>query len=180
MIFGETGNVKNPLGPAQGRMPAFSPRNLGMRIPRTMDRVVPEFQQMPIEAWGSRWGNLRVHPNGNTTTRQRAGGLGFSWDDVWSTTKSVGGDILTSIPGAAGQAVEKVVIEKTTPIAQQIVAAKTTRVLKKGNVALMLVGGGALGGFVAGGSWRRRAVGAIVVGGVATLVGWKIGWLADV
>jgi hypothetical protein len=178
MIFGETtGNVMNPAS-AQGRMPAFSPRDLSMRIPRTMDRVVPEYRQMPIEAWGSRWGNLRIHPNGNITTR--AGGLGLDWEDVLSTGKTVIGDIIKSIPGAAGQAVEKVIIEKTTPIAQQIATAKTTRVLKKGNVALMLVGGGVLGGFVAGGSWRRRAVGAIVVGGVATLVGWKIGWLADV
>jgi len=179
MIFGEdTGNVQNPMGPAWGRMPTRSRRNLCMRIPRTMDRVVPEFQQMPIEAWGSRWGNLRVSPNGVITTRQ--GGLGLDWEDVWSTGKDVTGDIIKNIPGAAGQAGEKVIIEKTTPLAQQIVAAKTTRVLKKGNVALMLVGGGVLGGFVAGGSWRRRAVGAIVVGGVATLVGWKIGWLADV
>jgi len=42
MIFGEdTGNVQNPMGPAWGRMPTRSRRNLCMRIPRTMDRVVP-------------------------------------------------------------------------------------------------------------------------------------------
>lgn len=176
MIFGEdTGNVLNPAV-AQGRMPNFSPRNLRMLIPRTMDRVVPEYQQMPIEAWGSRWGNLRINPNGIITTR--AGGLGL-FDEIWSTAKKVGGEIITSVPGAAAKAVEKVVVEKTTPIAQKIATAKTTRVLKKGNVALMLIGGGALGAFVAGGSWQRRAVGAVLVGGVATLAGWQIGWLAD-
>jgi hypothetical protein len=107
------------------------------------------------------------------------GDFGLDYSQILQTGKQVGLDILKSIPGAAGSAVEKVIVEKTTPVAQGIVQAKTQRVIKKGNVALFLVGGATLGALVAGGDWRRRSVGGIIVGTAATLVGWKIGWLED-
>jgi F0F1-type ATP synthase assembly protein I len=106
-------------------------------------------------------------------------GLGLDYGSIWSTTKSVGTDILKSLPGAVTASVEKTVTEKVTPIAQQMVEAKTQSVIKKGNVALFLVGGVTLGALLAGGSWQRRAVGGAILGATATAVGWQIGWLTD-
>ncbi len=98
---------------------------------------------------------------------------------VYQTAKTVGADIIKTVPGAVTSAVTKTVVEKTTPIAQQYVEAKTQRVIKKGNVALFLVGGGTAGALLAGGSWQRRAVGGTILGIAGLLVGWKIGWLED-
>jgi hypothetical protein len=108
-----------------------------------------------------------------------SGRLGFDYGDLWSTVKNTTVDIVKALPGATQAAVEKTVTEKVTPLAQKAVQAKTENVLKKGNVAMMLLGGAALGALVAGGGWQRRTVGGLVVGAAATAVGWKIGWLED-
>src|SRR5512143_1840941 len=98
---------------------------------------------------------------------------GFSWSKVWDAAKGTTIDIVKSIPGAATGAVQKTIVEKVTPLAQQVATAKTERVLNKGNVALMLVGGGALGALLAGGSWQRRAIGAATLATAGFAVGWQ-------
>jgi hypothetical protein len=107
------------------------------------------------------------------------GDLGVDWSAAWNTAVSTTEDIVKSLPGAVTAAAEQTVANKVTPIAQQMVAAKTQSVISKGNVAMYMVGGGALGALVAGGDWRRRTIGGIVIAAAATAVAWQIGWLAD-
>jgi hypothetical protein len=107
------------------------------------------------------------------------GDLGIDWSAAWDTAVSTTEDIAKSLPGALKTAAEKTVSSKVTPIAQQMIEAKTQSVIKAGNVAMFLVGGAVLGALVAGGSWQRRAVGGTIIGVAATAVGWQIGWLAD-
>jgi hypothetical protein len=107
------------------------------------------------------------------------GGLGTDWSAGWDTAVKTVTDIVTSTPTALVNAATQNATNKLMPIAQKAVEAKTQSVIKKGNVAMFMVGGGVLGMLVAGGSWQRRAVGAAAVAVAATAVGWQIGWLAD-
>jgi hypothetical protein len=106
-------------------------------------------------------------------------GLGTDYGQIWDTAVGVGTDIVKALPGAVQSAAAKTVTDKLTPIAQRAVDAKAQNVIKKGNVAMFMVGGGVLGALVAGGSWQRRAFGGVAIAAAATAVGWQIGWLAD-
>jgi uncharacterized protein (DUF697 family) len=110
-------------------------------------------------------------------------GTGFfggpDYGQIWNTAVGVGTDIVKALPGAVQAAAAKTVTDKLTPIAQQAVQNKTQSVIKKGNVAMFMVGGGVLGALIAGGSWQRRTFGGVVIAAAATAVGWQIGWLAD-
>jgi hypothetical protein len=107
------------------------------------------------------------------------GGLGTDYGQIWDTAVGVGTDIVQALPGAVQSAAVKTVTDKLTPIAQKAVEAKTQTVIKKGNVAMFMVGGGVLGALIAGGSWQRRAFGGAILAAASTAVGWQIGWLAD-
>ena len=107
------------------------------------------------------------------------GDLGIDWSAAWDTAVGAAKGIAKNLPGAVVTAAEGTVTDQLTPIAQRAAEAKTQSVIKKGNVAMMMVGGGVLGALVAGGSWQRRAVGGTIIGVAATVVGWQIGWLAD-
>ena len=106
-------------------------------------------------------------------------GLGTDWTSVANTVWDTAKDIVTSTPNALVNAATQNATNKLLPIAQQAVDAKAQTVIKKGNVAMFMLGGGALGALVAGGDWRRRTIGGIIIASAATAVGWQIGWLAD-
>jgi len=112
-----------------------------------------------------------------------AGNLGIDYGSLWRSVKSAAGEIYKELPGAVAHTVEKAVTQKAekvaTPVLEQIAKEKTQRVLSKGNVALFAAGGVLLGALVAGGDWKRRAVGAGVVGLVGALVGTKIGFIYE-
>jgi len=107
------------------------------------------------------------------------GNLGTDWTSVANTIVDTATDIVKSTPGALVTAATQNATNKLMPIAQRAVDAKAQSVIKKGNVAMFMVGGGVLGALVAGGSWQRRTVGGLIIAAASTAVGWQIGWLAD-
>ena len=112
-----------------------------------------------------------------------SGDLGLSLDDLtsaWNTVSSTVSTFATKdLPTAIQAAAIKKATDAATPYAQQIVAAKAQRVISKGNIALFTGVGILAGVLIAGGSWKRRAVGGGVAGALGALAGLKIGILTD-
>ena len=114
--------------------------------------------------------------------------LGIDWGALYQSAKTGGMDLLTKdLPAAA----ERAVVAKTqsiiTPVATQLAVEKANKAVNKGKVALITgIGGGVgllMGALIAGGSWKRRAVGGVVAGsvlaGAGALASFKIGLLTD-
>jgi hypothetical protein len=107
------------------------------------------------------------------------GDLGVDWTAAWNTAVDTATSIVKTTPKAVVDAATQNAASKLIPIAQKAIDDKAQSVIKKGNVAMFMLGGGALGAIVAGGSWQRRTVGGLIIAAAATAAGWQIGWLAD-
>jgi hypothetical protein len=106
--------------------------------------------------------------------------LGIDYGALWTAAKQGAVDLVTKdLPAAAQKAVVAKAQSVAQPVVQQVVQAKAERAVSKGNVALFALGGVAIGALIAGGSWKRRAVGGGVVGALGALAGFKIGLLTD-
>jgi len=103
-------------------------------------------------------------------------GLGFDYGALWSSVKQAGADLITKeLPAAAQTAVEKQVSKVATPIVQQQAQKTAATAYSKGSVAAFAAGGALLGAVIAGGTWKRRAVGGVVLGAAGAFVGFKFG-----
>lgn len=99
---------------------------------------------------------------------------------IWSDVKEKGKElVLEDLPNAAIRTVTGKASEVVTPVVQSVTAKKAEHVISKGNVVLMAGVGLLAGGLIAGGSWRRRAVGGGVGGILGALAGFKIGLVSD-
>jgi hypothetical protein len=109
-----------------------------------------------------------------------ANGLGIDFSALWKSAKEAGTELITkTLPEAAEKAVSAQAQKVAAPVIQQMAQEKATRVLSKGKVALMASAGVLLGALLAGGDWKRRALGGVVIGGLSTVAGIKIGLLSD-
>jgi len=105
-------------------------------------------------------------------------GDGVDFNALWSSVKKAGTELITKdLPNA----VEKTVVNKAatvaTPVVQQVAMQKTKAAVSAGNVALFTAGGVLLGALIAGGSWQRRSIGGVVIGGLGAFAGFRIGLL---
>jgi len=99
---------------------------------------------------------------------------------LWSNIKTGASDLVTKdLPNAVQQALAKKTQALIAPVVRQAAQAKAERAISKGNVALFTAGGVLVGALIAGGSWKRRAVGGGVVGVLGAFAGFRIGLLTD-
>jgi hypothetical protein len=111
------------------------------------------------------------------------GDLGIDYGALWQSAKAAGASLIKELPGAVESTVTKAISQKAqsvaAPIIQQIAQEKAQRVITKGNVILFTLGGAALGALIAGGGWKRRTVGGVLIGAAGAYAGTKIGLLTD-
>jgi hypothetical protein len=111
-------------------------------------------------------------------------GDGVDYGALWDRAKAAGQELYKELPGQVVNAVTKkatdTVTEKASnvvsPVVQQVAQQKASAVVSAGSVATFALVGAALGGFIAGGSWQRRIIGAVAVGTLGTVAGFKLGW----
>ena len=138
MIFGsgDTGNVMQPSSAWGLRLPS-SQRNLRMRIPRTVDNVVPEFQPTHVQDWG----RIGITPNGalislggatddalaalDKVGTRGAVGLGAVTGFVLSTNRLMGGLVGAGLGYLTGKYLANII--KATVAAQKVVGLVDTK-----------------------------------------------------
>ena len=101
---------------------------------------------------------------------------GAIWNDVKQNAKDL---VLKDLPGAAVKTVQEKIAKTAEPVVAAVAQKKAERVVSKGNIALTASIGGVAGLLVAGGSWQRRSIGALVGGVLGGLAGLKIGLVSD-
>jgi hypothetical protein len=112
--------------------------------------------------------------------------LGIDLGNLVKSAESAGESLVTQdLPNALTKTVTSKVQSVATPVVQQLVQQKASNVVSQGQMALWAgTAGGAgvlIGALMAGGSWKRRAVGGGILGailaGAGAFASFKIGML---
>jgi hypothetical protein len=104
----------------------------------------------------------------------------IDYGSLWSNIKTSTSELFTKeLPTAIRKSIENKAMDAVAPTVQKQAEAKAARVASKGNIALTAGIGLTAGLLVAGGSWQRRTMGAVVGGILGGLAGLKIGLISD-